>query len=45
VTATLPEDTAAFFFNVYDEPGPAAPAGIAWPSSSEYKYISLTALK
>jgi dienelactone hydrolase len=45
VTATLPEDTAAFFFNVYDEPGPAAPAGIAWPSSSEYKYISLTASK
>jgi len=36
VTATIPEHAAAFFLNVYDEPGPAAPAGSAWPTSSEY---------
>ena len=36
VTATLPENTAAFFLNVYDQTGPMAPAGGAWPTSSEY---------
>lgn len=36
VTATLPENTVAFFVNVYDEAGAPAPAGPAWPSSSEY---------
>ena len=36
VTATLPENTVAFFINVYDEDGPAVPAGKAWPTSSEY---------
>ena len=35
-TATLPENTAAFFLNVYDQVGPMAPAGAAWPTSSEY---------
>ena len=36
VTATLPENTAAFFLNVYDQTGSMAPAGGAWPTSSEY---------
>jgi len=36
VTAMLPENTAAFFLNVYGEPGQVAPKGKAWPTSSEY---------
>ncbi|NLY00803.1 MAG: hypothetical protein GXY83_32315 [Rhodopirellula sp.] len=36
VTATLPENTIAFFINVYDEAGQPAPTGPAWPTTSEY---------
>lgn len=36
VTVTLPENVAAFFINVYDEAGVAAPEGNVWPISSEY---------
>lgn len=36
VTAELPEGVVAYFVNVYDKDGPAAPNGIVWPVSSEY---------
>lgn len=36
VTATLSENATAFFINVYDDAGIAAPRGSVWPISSEY---------
>lgn len=36
VSAQLPEDVTAFFFNVYDKAGEPAPKGDVWPVSSSY---------
>lgn len=36
ISAELPKEATAFFFNVYEKPGNVAPTGNAWPISSDY---------